>query len=145
MRYELDSGELAAVDTETTRSTETTSSTARRLVEAIARRDWDALGRCLASDVWMRALLPRETVECHTAASAVAVIAGWFGDAYEFELDRLEPDTSTGARVRVGWHARLRPDWEPDRWHVVEQVGFCKIVDGRVTRLDLVCTGFVRQ
>jgi hypothetical protein len=130
------------LDTETS-STETTSSTARHLVDAIVRRDWDALERCLAPNVWMRALLPRQIVECHTAANTVAVIAGWFGGAHEFEIDRLDPDPWTGARVHVGWHVRLRPDWEPDRWHVVEQVGFCKVVDGRVTRLDLVCTGFL--
>ena len=36
----------------------------------------------------------------------------------------------------------VRPDWEPDVWHVVEQSAYCRVADDHVTRLDLLCTGF---
>jgi flavin-dependent dehydrogenase len=38
-----------------------------------------------------------------------------------------------------------RPTWAPDVWHVIEQSGYARIADGRVRRLDLVCTGFVPE
>ena len=51
---------------------------ARRLLDAIVTRDFDGLEAILAADVWMRALLPREVVETHSAAATTEVIRGWF-------------------------------------------------------------------
>ena len=45
-------------------------------------------------------------------------------------------------REFLAYNLLVRPDWAPDVWHVVEQSGYCRVVDDRVTRIDLVCTGF---
>jgi hypothetical protein len=29
-----------------------------------------------------------------------------------------------------------------DRWHVIEQRGYADVVDGKITDLNLVCSGF---
>jgi hypothetical protein len=36
----------------------------------------------------------------------------------------------------------VRPEFAPTQWHVVEQTGFVRVRDGRITRIDMVCTGF---
>ena len=118
-------------------------SSSEQLVHAIVSRDWDALHRCLAPDVWLRALLPRSVVESHTDVEAISVITGWFAAASAFEVVRAEHADAGDSRARVGWQVELLPEWAPETWHRVEQVGFCRISDGRVRRLDLSCTGFL--
>jgi hypothetical protein len=112
-------------------------------VDAIVMRDWDGLGRCLSPDVWLRALLPRGIVEHHTAGDALDTIVGWFTGASAFVPTWVEHVETGGARARVGWEVELLPEWAPETWHRVEQVGFCRVADGHVRRLDLSCTGFI--
>lgn len=124
--------------------THTSSAIARRLLYAIVSRDDIELSELVSDDIWMRALLVRETVEAHDAAGAVAMLQGWFGDAVE--LQTLHASThSVGGREHLTYRLRLRPGWAPDTWHVIEQTGYARIHDGRVRRLDLVCTGFVPE
>jgi hypothetical protein len=118
-------------------------SPSRLLVDAIVMRDWDGLGRCLSPDVWLRALLPRGIVEHHTAGDALDTIVGWFTGASAFVPTWVEHVETGGARARVGWEVELLPEWAPETWHRVEQVGFCRVADGHVRRLDLSCTGFI--
>jgi hypothetical protein len=115
----------------------------RRLVDAIVTRDWELLQRCLAPDVWLRALLPRAVVEHRTAAEAFDTIAGWFARSSVFVPTWMEHVETVGGRARVGWRVELRPEWAPDTWHRVEQVGFCRVDGDRVRRLDLSCTGYI--
>ncbi|MET1000937.1 MAG: hypothetical protein ABWZ15_03940 [Acidimicrobiia bacterium] len=124
---------------------ETTASTgaavARRLLDAIVTRDFDGLSAVLAADVWMRALLPREIVETHSAADALEKFRGWFGPHDAVKALSTEQHSVEG-REFLAYNLVLRPDWAPDVWHVVEQSGYCRVVDDRVSRIDLVCTGF---
>jgi hypothetical protein len=114
---------------------------ARRLLDAIVTRDFASLDAILAADVWMRALLPREVVETHSAAATTEVIRGWFEPHEALEVVSAEQHTVEG-REFLAYNLMVRPDWAPDVWHVVEQSGYCRVADDRVTRLDLVCTGF---
>ena len=114
---------------------------ARRLLDAIVTRDFDSLDTILAADVWMRALLPREVVETHSAAAATEVIRGWFAAHEALEVVSTEQHTVEG-REFLAYNLRVRPDWAPDVWHVVEQSAYCRVADDQITRLDLLCTGF---
>ena len=114
---------------------------ARRLLDAIVTRDFDSLDTILAADVWMRALLPRELVETHSAAAATEVIRGWFAAHEALEVVSTEQHTVEG-REFLAYNLRVRPDWAPDVWHIVEQSAYCRVADDKVTRLDLLCTGF---
>jgi hypothetical protein len=122
-------------------TTFTGAAVARRLLDAIVTRDFDGLNAVLAADVWMRALLPREIVETHSAADTREKFRSWFAPHDALEVLSTEQHTVEG-REFLAYNLLLRPDWAPDVWHVVEQSGYCRVVDDRVTRLDLVCTGF---
>jgi hypothetical protein len=115
--------------------------TARAFLDALARRDFSALRWLLADDVWFRILLPRQMVETHTAAEAVAAFHQWYGIVAAFEVQHLDHHTMAG-REFVAYRFRLRPAWAPDQWHLIEQSGYVRVRDGRISRLDLVCTGF---
>ena len=120
------------------------STLARSFLHAVLARDDPALRRLLADDVWVRAMLVREIIERHDADGAVELFRGWFGRAHELQV--LHASTHPAAtREAVAYRLRLRPDWAPDVWHVIEQSGYARFHHGRIRRLDLVCTGFVPE
>lgn len=114
---------------------------ARRFLDSLRRRDFAALEECLADDVWFRALLPRKLQEAHTREETVAMLRKWYGSASELEAIDTGHHSVEG-REFVRWCFRLKPDWAPEASHVIEQAGFCRVKDGRIRRLDVVCTGF---
>jgi 2-polyprenyl-6-methoxyphenol hydroxylase-like FAD-dependent oxidoreductase len=119
-------------------------------LQALARQDWTSIERLLAPDVWMRTLLPSRVHEETTAAGALAMFRKWF-DAPTSRLLEAEHHTLAG-REHLCYRFLVRRDqaetpWAipgsgGGAWHLVEQTGFCKVKDGRISRLDLVCTGF---
>jgi flavin-dependent dehydrogenase len=116
------------------------SNVAMAFLAALGRRDWDGLELLLAPDVWLRALLPREMREEKNAAAVVALYRRWYGGA-ETRLLEAEHHTMAG-REYLRYRFLTRPEFAPEQWHLVEQTGFCRIKDGRISRLDVVCTGF---
>jgi hypothetical protein len=125
-------------------ATATSTAPARAFLLAVVTGDEPALRRLLDEDVWLRAMLVREVVERHDADEAVALFRGWFGTAHEVQV--LHASTHLAAtREAVTYGLRLRPVWAPDVWHVIEQTGYIRIHDGRIRRIDLVCTGFVPE
>lgn len=115
--------------------------TARRFLSAVARRDFDELEVCLAPNVWFRALQPRRIREETTAGETVAAYRLWFETPEEIELLETQHYSMAG-REYLRYRFLLRPEWKPEQWHVIEQAGFCRVKDGRISRIDLVCTGF---
>jgi hypothetical protein len=110
---------------------------------ALARKDFAAVERLLAPDVWMRALLPKRMREETTAAGAAALYRHWYGEAVESRFVEAEHHALEGiGRVYLRYRFAVRPDFAPDRWHLVEQAGFCRVKDGRISRIDVVCTGY---
>ena len=125
-------------------ATDTTSPAATvvgRLLDAIVTRDFDSISAILAPDVHMRALLPRSIVQTDTAEAAVETFREWFGSHKSCTVVATEQHTVEG-RDFLSYNLRVQPDWAPDVFHVVEQSGYCRVTDDRVTRLDLVCTGY---
>jgi SnoaL-like protein len=109
------------------------------LVAALAERDFDRLTGALAPGVRMRALIPPGPVEVSGAEPAAAKFASWFGKAEELELVRSACD-EVGDRLHICYRLRVKEPGGP--WKVVEQHLFCALDDGRITALDLVCSGF---
>jgi hypothetical protein len=125
-------------------STEGAPYLAPAVLEAVATRDHRGLRALLHDDVWVRAMLVRETVERFDAEGAVELFDGWFGQAAELQV--LHTDWRPIApREHLVYRFRLRPAWAPEVWHVIEQSGYLRAHEGRVRRLDLVCTGFVPE
>jgi hypothetical protein len=117
------------------------ATTARAFVEAVVTRDHNALEDLLTGDVWLRSLLPRMAIEEHGRDAVLEVFHGWFGSAHEMRVQATYHHEA-GGREHVGWQLLLRPDWEADVWHLIEQIGYVRVSDRRVRRVDLVCTGF---
>jgi len=109
------------------------------LVTALAQRDFPRLANTLTPDVRMRALIPPGPIEVSGAEAAAAKFSSWFADAEQFELVRSGSDT-VADRLHVFY--RLRVKRPGDRALIVEQHLFCALDDGRITTLDLVCSGF---
>jgi hypothetical protein len=112
---------------------------AATLVAALAERDFDGLAGVLATDTRMRALIPPGPVELSGAEPIAARFASWFGDAEGLELDHSGTD-EVGDRLHVSYRLRVKRPGDP--WKVIEQHLFCALDEGRITALDLVCSGF---
>ena len=107
------------------------------LVDALGRRDFARVEECLASEVRFRALIPPHLCEANDAASVAGHLRSWFGGADELEMvaSVVEPIAS---RVRMSYRLRLHDE---DGWNTVEQQAYCDVVDGRISRIDLLCSG----
>jgi len=114
---------------------------AERFLDAVSRRDFDELERGFAPNLWFRALLPRRILESNVASDAITAFRGWLEGANDFRVLAAEHRKSQG-REFVSYRFLLRPDWAPEQWHIMEQSGYLREKEGRVSRLDVVCTGF---
>lgn len=116
------------------------SDVARRLVEAIGRRDYDGIAGCFAPDAEMRVLTPRQLREHSGPAEAVDRFRTWFGETEGFEL--LDSDVEQVAdRVRIRWHTRGR---DPEQgWQENDHTGYAALdADGLIVALNISCAGF---
>ncbi|HSJ73302.1 MAG TPA: nuclear transport factor 2 family protein [Miltoncostaeaceae bacterium] len=113
-----------------------------RLVEALASRDFAALGELMDPTVWMRALLPRQLVERRGAGEVLAAFAAWYGGATDLTPVALDHDV-VGGKERATYRFVLTPDWAPGTEHLIEQMAFLSVRDGLIRKIDLVCTGFM--
>jgi hypothetical protein len=87
----------------------------------------------------MRALISPGPVELSGADPAAAKFAAWFGELSELELVQ-SGSHEVGDRLHVFYRLRVRRPG--DSWKIVEQHLFCALDAGRVTALDLACSGF---
>lgn len=108
------------------------------LAAAVADRAPDRLGRHLADDVRLRALLPGGPIVEEGRDAVLERFADWFGGYDTVVLVDAAGD-DVGDRVLV--HYKLAFDPEADR-RVLTQTLVCSMWDGLVGRIDLVCSGF---
>ena len=109
------------------------------LIAALTERDFGRLAGTLAPDVRMRALIPPGPVDLSGAEPAAARFASWFGEPEALELLHSGSD-EVGDRLHVFYRLRMKRSGDP--WKVIEQHLFCALDEGRITALDLVCSGF---
>ena len=71
--------------------------------------------------------------------------AGWFGDTEDFDLVEAIVG-EVGGRLHLRWRLRLRAQRLGPGWFIVEQQVYADTGEGgRITRLDLLCTGYVPE
>lgn len=113
--------------------------TARRLVDAVAARDYKGIFGALAPDARFRYLIPPGPGEVVGAAEVAAKYFEWFGDidVIRVERVRVEPLADRiSARYRFVLH-------EQERREVVQQQTYLDVdADGRIAAIDLLCSGF---
>ena len=115
---------------------------ATALLEGLAAQDFTLVGAAFTSDAQLRALLPARLRECAGADVIAEQFAGWFGETEAFEFLEAEAD-EVGGRLHLQWRLRLRAERIGAGWFTVEQQAYADTADdGRIARLDLVCTGY---
>lgn len=111
---------------------------ATALAAAVADRDPARLASAVTDTVRLRALLPGGPIEDHGREAVLARFGAWFAD-----MDTVDLVQSAGEAVadRVLIHYRLDLAQRGTRW-ACTQTSICKIDDGRLATIDLLCSGF---
>jgi ketosteroid isomerase-like protein len=110
-----------------------------RFLDALAARDFDAIGACFAPDAKLRALVPHTVREDDGPAAIAQRFRFWIGDLTVYELVGPESDPVSD-RVHVRYRLRgIDADEGPG---FMEQHGYMAVEDGKITALNLVCSGF---
>jgi hypothetical protein len=114
-------------------------------LEGLAGQDFARLGDVLAADARLHALLPGGLQEWTGAKVIAGRFAGWFGDTEDFDLVEAIVG-EVGGRLYLRWRLRLRAQRLGPGWFIVEQQVYADTGEGgRITRLDLLCTGYVPE
>ena len=111
---------------------------ATALAAAVAGRDAVRLAATVTDTVRLRALLPGGPIEEHGRDAVVARFDGWFAG-----LDTVGLVDSAGEAIadRLLIHYQLDLAQRGTRW-ACTQTSICKIDDGRLATIDLLCSGF---
>jgi hypothetical protein len=112
------------------------------LFEGLAAQDFALVGSAFTSDGRLRALLPARTRECDGADVIAEQFESWFGETEDFEFVGATAD-EVGGRLHLRWRLRLRAERLGAGWFTVEQQAYADTGDdGRIARLDLLCSGY---
>ena len=111
---------------------------AAAIAAAVADRDSARLAAAVTDTVRLRALLPGGPIQALGRDPVVACFGQWFAD-----FDTVELVESAGEAVadRLLIHYRLDVAQRGTRW-ACTQTAICKVVDGRLATIDLLCSGF---
>lgn len=113
-------------------------------LDGLVAQDFPRLRAAVGPDVHLRALLPGGVSEWTGAETVAARFERWFGHTEQFVV--VERDAGeVGGRVTLRWRFRLQAERLGPGWFVVEQVAFCDATEHEVTRLDLLCTGYLPE
>ena len=112
------------------------------LVEALARQDFTALAGCLDPDARLRALLPRGPIEI----TGRDQVAGWLESLFGGPGGLEVADGTVGGigpRLYLRWRVSLIRAGTAGRRQVEQHVFATTSASGRISVLDLLCSGFV--
>jgi TusA-related sulfurtransferase len=110
----------------------------RAFLEALTSRDFEGVEASLDPDIRFRGLLPGGLRELSGAAVVTDQLRSWFEEADAFKVEEIVAE-DIADRLRISYRFRLHDE---DGWAVIEQQAFCDVDDGRIERIDLVCSGF---
>ena len=111
------------------------------VVVAVRERDWVRLAGCLTPDVAFRAVVPSRTEPLREhigVEAACAQMARWFDGGEFYEMTNSDVHM-TADRLHVGYRCH---GIDGGTWYTVEQHLFATLADGRISHLNLVCSGF---
>lgn len=111
-----------------------------RFVAALSAKDVDAMSALLHPEIEFRGVTPSRAWEAFTPQGVCEILFGaWFEPMDHIE-ETIEADSAPLAdRHRLRY--RLRVESEGTEYFV-EQQGYYDAIDGRITRLSLMCSGF---
>jgi hypothetical protein len=118
-----------------------TANGGERFAAALPAKDWDGVAAVLDPAIDFRGLTPGQPWEAKTPHDLVQqVLSRWFEPSDDI-YDVL--DVSTGRivdRHRVVYRFRVR---NPDGDYVCEQTAYYDAGAGKITKLRILCTGFL--
>jgi hypothetical protein len=120
---------------------ETTIAT-RSFLDHLTARNFDEVAGTLAPDAVARFLLPRGPDQTAGAEAIARRLEGWFGAAESFTV-LATSDEQVGRRRLMHWKFRVCRDGETVE--VIEQVAFADVGPRGISRLDIVCSGFLPE
>lgn len=118
---------------------------ARSFLGGLVAQDFATVADAMAPHVHLRALLPGGLWEGTGAEVVAGRFERWFGDTEQF--DPIEATVGeAGGRVYLRWRFRLQARRLGPGSFVVEQSAYADVEErARITRLDLVCTGYLQE
>ena len=112
----------------------------KTFVNALADRDFVRLRAAIADDVRFRLLLPKGPQAHSGVAETVESFVRWYGDVDELHLESSSVEVLAG-RLMLMYRFRLHDE---DGWQVIEQHVVADVApDGRLEKIDLLCSGFL--
>lgn len=109
-------------------------------VNALADRDFERFRAAIADDVRFRLLLPKGPQAHSGVTETVESFVRWYGDVDELHLESSSVETVAG-RLVLMYRFRLH---DADGWQVIEQHVVADVApDGRLEKIDLLCSGFL--
>jgi hypothetical protein len=107
--------------------------------EALARRDFDAVGGLLHREIDFAALTPRRAWAPETHAGVIEVLRTWFATADVDEVVELEAG-AVADRLHVAYRFAGR---RPDGPFVIEQQAYFATRDDQIVWMRILCSGFL--
>ncbi len=111
-----------------------------RFVRALVAKDVEALTSLLHPQIEFRGLTPSRGWEASSPDGVREIVFGSWFEPHDHVLETLAADTHRVAdRDRIRY--RLRVESEGTEY-LVEQQGYYDVVDGRIARMSLMCSGY---
>jgi hypothetical protein len=111
---------------------------AAEVAALVAGRDPQRLAPVLTETARLRALLPGGPIQAYGRDEVAACFHGFFTD---FDTAQLVESAGEPVADRLLIHYRLSVTQAAKRW-VCTQTAVCKVVDGQLAVIDLLCSGF---
>ena len=111
---------------------------AAAIATIVAGRDPQRLVAALTETARLRALLPGGPIPARGREDVAACVSGWFAD---FDTVQLVESAGEAVADRLLIHYRLHVTRGATHW-VCTQTAICKIIDGLLAVIDLLCSGF---
>jgi hypothetical protein len=111
-----------------------------RFVGAIVEKDRDALRSLLDPAIEFRGLTPSTAWEAGTPDDVAEIVFGSWFEPQDHVVETLGiEDVTVGDRRRLRYRLRVESDGVA---YLVEQQGYYDLLDGRIARCSLMCSGF---
>ena len=110
-------------------------------LDALTRRDFDALAACFADDATLRAIVPPGVREDDGPEAIAQRFRLWTGEIDDYEVVDSEA-TPFADLLRLRWAVRGRgPSVPGDDASTFEQTAYAEVSGGLITTMRLACSG----
>ena len=112
-----------------------------RFLDALGRRDYDALGRCFTHEATLRSIVPPGLREDDGREAIVRRFRRWTEEIDDYEV--LAADATPCADLlRLCWEVGgFNPNFDGDGRSIFEQTAYAELDDGVIAAMRLACSG----